>query len=152
MMELRSDSDIVKKTLTLKFGGKEYEIPVLRMLAATKWRKEYFKRVEAIRSGMIVEDQKDNPSLTSTEIKQAIGNALAGALLAHAEAIPEIVFSYAPDLPRAEIEEIAYDQEFRLAFEQIWQVAFAPFLASMGLALEMSKASASQSVSSANLN
>ena len=139
-MEKRSESDIVKKTLTLVFGEKEYEIPVLRMLAAAKWRKEYFQKVQQIRDGMKIEDAGMSPA----DLSKAIGNTLVGSVLSHAEQIPEIVFSYAPSLPREEIVESAYDAQFALAFKQIWQVTFQPFLGSLGLALEMSKTSESR--------
>jgi len=141
-MEPRSESDIVKKTLTLHFGDKEYEVPVLRMLAAAKWRKEYFERTKEVSSSMIVDNMDDKGQLS-----KSVGNALSGALLAFPEKIPELVFSYAPSLPKDEILDAAYDQEFAIAFSQIWQVAFSPFLASLGTVLEMQRASESRSAS-----
>jgi hypothetical protein len=146
-MEPRSESDIIKKTLTLHFGEKEYEVPVLRMLAAAKWRKEYFERTKDVSTSMIVENMDDKGQLS-----KAISNALTGALIAFPEKIPELVFSYAATLPKEEIMESAYDQEFSRAFAQIWQVAFSPFLGALGTVLEMQKAAASQSASSGNLN
>lgn len=146
-MELRSDSDILKKTLTLRFGEKDYEIPVLRMREAAKWRKEYFERTKEVSASMIVDNMDDKGQLN-----KAIGNALTGALIAFPEKIPELVFSYASTLPKEEIMESAYDQEFSRAFAQIWQVAFAPFLASLGTVLEMQKAQQSPSASSGVLN
>ncbi len=147
-MEPRSESDIIKKTLTLHFGDKEYEVPVLRMLQAAKWRKEYFDRTKEVSASMMVENMDDKGQLS-----KAIGNALTGALIAFPEKIPELVFSYAPSLPKEEVMEAAYDQEFSRAFAQIWQVAFSPFLASLGTVLEMQKAQqVSPSVSSGSLN
>ncbi len=46
-MEKRSDSDVLLKELKLKFGDKEYVIPVLRMREAAKWREEYRKLLAA---------------------------------------------------------------------------------------------------------
>ena len=48
-MEPRTDSEILLKELKLKFGEKEYTVPVLRMAAAAKWREEYFKRTREVR-------------------------------------------------------------------------------------------------------
>ena len=146
-MEARSESDIIKKTLTLHFGDKDYEVPVLRMLAAAKWRAEYFERTKDVSASMMVEHMDDKGQLS-----KAIGNALTGALIAFPEKIPELVFSYAPSLPKEEVMEAAYDQELSLAFAQIWQVAFAPFLESLGTMLQMQRASASRSDLSGNLN
>jgi hypothetical protein len=145
--EPRTDSDVLLKTLTLTFGGKPYEVDVLRMKAAARWRKEYFERTKDLSTSMLVDNIDDKGQLA-----KSIGNALTGALLAFPEKIPELVFSYAPSLPKEEIEAQAYDQEFSRAFAQIWQVAFAPFLASLGTVLEMQRAQATQSASSANSN
>ena len=141
-MEKRSESDIVRKVLVLTLGEKEYEVPVLRMLAAAKWRKEYFDRTKDVSSSMMAENMDDKGQLS-----KAIGNALTGALIAFPEKIPELVFSYAPSLPKDEIMDAAFDEEFSRAFAQIWQVAFSPFLASLGTVLEMQKASGSHSAS-----
>jgi hypothetical protein len=147
-MEPRSESDIIKKTLTLKFGEKEYQVPVLRMRKAAEWRKEYFERTKEVSSAMIVDNIDDKGHLN-----KAIGNALTGALIAFPEKIPELVFSYATTLPKEEIMESAYDEEFANAFAQIWQVAFSPFLANLGTVLEMQRAQqGSQSASSGSLN
>jgi hypothetical protein len=146
-MEPRSGSDIIKKTLTLHFGDKDYEVPVLRMLAAAKWRAEYFERTKDVSASMMVEHMDDKGQLS-----KEIGNALTGALIAFPEKIPELVFSYAPSLPKEEVMEAAYDQELSHAFAQIWQVAFAPFLESLGTMLQMQRASASRSDLSGNLN
>src|ERR1039458_3112934 len=105
-MEARSESDIIKKTLTLHFGDKDYEVPVLRMLAAAKWRQDYFARTKDVSASMMVENMNDKGQLS-----KAIGSALTGALLAFPEKIPELVFSYAPALPKEEVMEAAYRSE-----------------------------------------
>jgi hypothetical protein len=149
----RTESDVLLKTLTLTFGEKSYEVPVRRMKDAAAWRKEYCERTRDISAAMIV-DNLDNKG----QLSRAIGNALTGALIAFPEKIPELVFSYAPklvsgeDLPKEKIMDEAYDQEFSRAFAQIWQVAFSPFLASLGTMVEMQESQASRSGSSAGLN
>ena len=147
-MEKRSESDIVRKVLTLTFGGKEYEIPVLRMNAAAKWRKDFHEMVKEVSSSMIVDDALGN-------INAQVSNSLASALLKFPEKIPELVFSYASSITeedRKQILEEAYDQEFSLAFKKIWQVAFEPFLEGLGTVNWMQKLSASRSESSDVLN
>ncbi len=147
-MDKLTDSDILLKELTLTFGGKQYVVDVLRSRASAKWRKEYFERTKDLSTSMLVENVNDKGQLS-----KAIGNALTGALIAFPEKIPELVFSYAPNLPKEEIMEAAYDVEFSRAFSQIWQVAFSSFLGSLGMVLEMQRAaSASPSASSANSN
>ena len=147
LQEKRSESDILQKTIKVRFGQKEYEIPVRRMKHSAKWRAEYFERTKEISSAMLVENLDDKG-----ELNRRVGNALMAALLKFPEKIPELVFSYAPDLPREQIEAEAYDEDFSLAFAKIWQVAFQPFLASLGTMLEMQRAQDSHSVSLASSN
>ena len=145
---MRSESDILRKVITLKFGGKEYEVPVLRMVASAKWRKEWFEKSElASPKSSIVEDVTDKES-----VRKALGNALLGSLIEFPEKIPDLVFSYAPSLPREEIMEVAYDEEFATAVTAIWEVAFTPFLTLLGTVNMMLKGTASRSASSGSLN
>jgi len=139
-LEERTHSEVLQKTLSLTFGGKKYSVPVRRMKDAAKWRAEYFSRTKEISAAMIVDNLNDK-----AELNAKVGNALMAALLKFPEKIPELVFSYAPDLPREEIEDEAYDADFSMAFAQIWQVAFQPFLVSLGTMLEMQESQASLS-------
>lgn len=144
-MEKRTESDILLKELRLKFGETEYVVPVLRMRAAAKWREQFFEQTKKVSDSMSVKVEE-------TGADKAVSNALMQALLAFPEAIPNLVFSYATELPKEKILEEAYDQEFLKAFKAIWGVAFQPFLASLGMAWEMQKAQESSSRSLAGLN
>lgn len=143
----RSESDLLLKQIIVKFGDKEYTIPVLRMKAAAVWRREYFERTAEISASMIVDGIADK-----AQMAQSVGNALTAALLKFPEKIPDLVFSYATHLApeREAIEESAYDMDFARAFAEIYKAAFAPFLASLGTVLEMQRAQESLSRSSAN--
>lgn len=150
-MEKRSESDILLKTLKLTFGGKDYEVPVLRMKDAAKWREAFF-----VRTREVAESMPANVDEASPDVNKVISRGLMNALLRFPEAIPDLVFSYAPSLPKEEILAEAYDQEFTSAFQAIWRIAFQPFLSSLGMALETGRARASSapspSPSSAALN
>lgn len=142
----RTESDKLFKTLRLKFGETEYVVPVLRSTPAAAWREDYFKRTAEVSSAMLVENLTD---------KNAVSRGLMGALLKFPEKVPELIFSYAPSLdPKREtIMAEAYDEDFMRAFNQIWEVAFKPFLASLGMVHEMNMAeaaSASRSLASTN--
>jgi hypothetical protein len=145
--EARNESDVLLKRILVKFGEKEYEIPVLRMKAAAIWRKEFFERSAELSASMIVDD-----ALRPEELAKAVGNAATAMFLKFPDKIPELVFSYAPSLAeqREQIEKEAYDMDFAYAFAEIYKAAFSPFLASLGMVLEMQKAQASSSHSSAN--
>jgi hypothetical protein len=145
MTTTRSESEIVLKTLTLRFGEKDYEVPVLRMAAAAKWRKEFFEQTSALTAELPEKFDERSP-----ELGKAVGKGLFAALLKFPDKIPDLVFSYASSLPREEILETAFDQEFSIAFKAIWGVAFQPFLASLGMVMEMNRANVSASAQRSN--
>jgi len=134
----RSESEILLKELKLTLGEKEYVVPVLRSRAAAKWREEDFGITKEVSDANPAKfEQDDDPK----KIAEAVSRGLMGALLRYPAKIPELIFSYAPSLKEheAEIMESAFDQEFERAYAQIWQVAFRPFLASLGMVLEMQR-------------
>jgi hypothetical protein len=145
-----SDSEVLLKTLKLKFGDKEYKVPVLRMTAAAEWRKEFYERTREVSA-----DLPNNFVGDPAELRKAIQRGVFGALLKFPEKIPELVFLYAPCLPKEEILDQktgAYDEDFSAAFKAIWGVAFQPFLASLGLVMETGYTQPSPSASSGSLN
>src|SRR6266436_2911018 len=92
----RSDSDVLLKELKLKFGEKTYNVPVLRMREAATWREEFFARTKSVSDSLPERfDQEHNPAALSTAIRRA----LLGSYLEFPEKTPELVFSYAPQLP-----------------------------------------------------
>lgn len=138
----RSGSDVLLKELKLKFGDKEYTVPVLRMRAAEKWRAEYFEKTKEVSDSMPAKFDKENDP---RELSNAIRRGLMGALIEFPNKVPELVFSYAPSLPKEEILEAAYDHDFARAYKQIWEVAFAPFLGSLQMVIEMQRSQDSRS-------
>ena len=144
-MNNRSESEIVLKKLTLHFGEKDYEVPVLRMAAAAQWRKTFFEMTAEVNNDLPQRFEEHSP-----ELGKALAQGLFTALLRFPDKIPDLVFSYAPSLPREEILATAYDQEFAFAFKAIWRVAFEPFLASLGMVMEMQRANSSPSAPPSN--
>ena len=140
MTTTRTESEIVLKVLTLTFGEKKYEVPVLRIAAAAAWRKKFFEQ-----TFKLTEELPEKFDERSADLSKAVSKGLFAALLKFPEKIPDLVFSYAPSLPREEILATAFDQEFAIAFRAIWGVAFQPFLASLGMVMEMNRANNSPS-------
>ena len=144
----RSDSDVLLKELTLTLAEKDYTIPVLRMTAAAKWRKFYFERTQQLSNAMPMQFDENSPDLA-----KALRYALTGTLLEFPQQIPELIFAYAPDLPREDILAAdPYDQEWVVAFRKVWEVAFTSFLATAGMTMDLRRAIASRSASSASSN
>jgi hypothetical protein len=147
----RPENEIFSKNLKLVFGDDEYTVPVRRAGDAAEWREEYFKRTKEVSEAMPQHFAKaDDPG----ELSKAIGYAVFGALLKYPAKIPELIFSYAPSLNeyKEKITSEAYDADYSRAFKQIWQVAFGPFLDSLGMVIEMQRAQDSVSPSAASSN
>jgi hypothetical protein len=152
-VEKRSESDVLLKILRLKFGDKEYEVPVLRMKQAADWRKLFFEKTQEVNQSLPMNFEEKGVS--TAEVSKAISRGLTGALLSFPEKIPELVFSYAKSLSeeqKTEILDSAYDAEFSKAFAQIWGVAFEPFLASLGTVLHLHRSIPMPSASPASTN
>src|SRR5450759_2507386 len=94
----RSDSDVLLKELKLKFGETVYTVPVLRMREAIGWRAEYFNRTQQVADSLPMAFDEKRPDLAKT-----LGAGLFQALLKFPDAITELVFSYAPSLPKEKI-------------------------------------------------
>jgi hypothetical protein len=148
----RTESDKLIKELKLVFGEKEYIVSVLRTLEAAKWREEYFAKTKDVADSMPKKFEQENDP---RELAKALRRGVMGALLQFPEKIPELVLSYAKSLTEDQKKDIlanAYDQEFRRAYKQIWEVAFAPFLESCQMLMEMQNSRPSPSLSAAELN
>src|SRR5438445_301616 len=108
-VEQRSESEVVLKILRLTFGGKEYEVPVLRRKQSAEWRKLFFERTQEVAESMPM-----NFTGESSQLSKAIARSLTGGILRFPEKIPDLVFAYAVSLTeeqKTEILEKAYDQE-----------------------------------------
>ncbi|MCU1270993.1 MAG: hypothetical protein JWN74_2287 [Acidobacteriaceae bacterium] len=145
-----SDSEVLKE-LKLTFGEQEYAVPVLRSIPAAKWREEYFTLNNELFDAMPAQfEQEHDPQA----LAKAIGRGLMGAMLRFPEKLPALIFSYAPSLieHKEEIAAAAYDRDYTRSFAQIWQVAFEPFLASLGMIMEMQRSQVARAPSLKHLN
>jgi hypothetical protein len=120
----RSEADILARApIKVQFGGKEYDVQVLTILKARKWREQLAD---------VAKDIAGKLSGDTNGIDGAFFSGLAAGFLQFPEKIADLIFSYAPDLPRQEIEESATEEELALAFSQIMKVAF-PFVRQLAL-------------------
>lgn len=118
-MELqRTEEEILGQLpITVKFGEAEYKIKPLRIKKAREWRTKLIEEVTSI-STMLQQDVSTSPVFIK---------GLAFVFLQFPEKMAELVFSYAPDLPKDRIEDEASEEQLARAFGQIVQIAF-PFL------------------------
>jgi hypothetical protein len=113
-MERTEDQKIGQEPIQVTFNGAKYEIKLLTIKEASKWRKQ----AVAILAGL------PRNARVSAEDPQAFQNAVQALISDSPDATLDLFFSYAKDLPREEIENTANDAEMATAFEQVLQVGF----------------------------
>ena len=114
MVQKRSEGDkITQSPILVKFGGKEYEIYPLVIRESKLWRKEF---AEVLRGLPLFVNAVD-----TTENFERVIN---GMFLDVPDKVMDLIFSYAKNLPRKEIEAVATDQEMADAFSAIIEMAF----------------------------
>jgi hypothetical protein len=64
---------------------------------------------------------------------------LPAALAQFPEKLCDLVFAYAPNLPKEQILEEASEEQMRAAFDRIWEISFQDFLVQLGAARELLK-------------
>lgn len=111
----RSEEQIVaQEPIKLIFGGKEYQVKPLVIKDSRVWRKK-------------IADMLGNlPSYVNatTDQPEQFQEALTGIMVDMPDKVCDLVFDYARDLPRKEVEAVATDAEMAKAFESILEVAF----------------------------
>ena len=100
-MKPRSEDDILARTpLKVKLGDKEYEIPLLAVMPQRAWRKQLFETVTPVLDSFNL--RADGKSMTT---------GLAAALLQVPEKLAELLFAYAPELPKEDILATATEEQ-----------------------------------------
>jgi len=114
MSEQRNENDkLTQSPITVTLGGKEYEIKPLVIKESREWRKKF---ADVLRGLPLFVNAVD----TTEHFEQVIN----GMFLDVPDSVMDLIFAYAKDLPRKEIEAVATDVEMAKAFEAIIEVAF----------------------------
>jgi len=113
-MERTEEQKIIQAPLVIVLGCKEYEVKPLVIRDSRAWRGKL-----AVTLGML--PQYAN---VTTDTPDKFQGALNAMLVAMPDQVVDLVFAYAKDLNREEIEGKATDSEIAKAFEQIVEVAF----------------------------
>ena len=116
-MKLRTEDDAVAQTpLSVKFGKEDYSIPLLTVMPQREWRKKLFAELVPI----LAVFQFNTEGKTVTD-------GLTACLLQFPEKLAELVFAYAPALPKDQILDSATEEQLVAAFAAVMGVAF-PFV------------------------
>lgn len=127
-MTPRTEDQILSKApFRAKLGNGEYDIAPLPMLKASKWRAMYFDKIKNATKGFSTAADSDS-----------VGAGLAQALLGFPEVLWELVLAYAPNLPKAEIEETVTDEQIVHCFSAIMSLAF-PYWSQLKAAVTLAK-------------
>lgn len=123
----RTEEDkLTQSPLKAKFGKTEYIIKLLPVLKSRDWRAKV--------------EQQLGPMVANIQPMTVAGRFVIGGLSTAIATFPEkmcdLLFAYAPDLPK-EILEVATEEQITLAFSQLWEIAFANFLPQLSMAKEM---------------
>ena len=114
MPEKRSeDQKVTQAPILVSFGGKEYEIKLLVIKESRVWRQQFADVLKALPLFVNAID-------TTKHFEQVIN----GMFMDVPDQVIDLIFAYAKDLPRDEIEAVATDVEMSVAFESILEVAF----------------------------
>lgn len=117
------DQVLAKAPLQVRLGEKDYTIKLLGINDQRAWRAKMTQEMQEVVSNFTPTSKAPNASLFSA--------GLAVALVQFPEKLTDLIFAYAPDLPREEIMDNATEEQISIAFSKIVQVAF-PFLAHLG--------------------
>jgi len=113
----RTDDQILARSLTLWLGGQDYEVPVLPIAKSRVWRKR------------VMDFMAEATARSTTKIDDpvAFASAMSKHFLETPEVVIDLVFDYAPNLPRDEIEAVATDGEIAKAFWEVLRTVRDPF-------------------------
>jgi len=127
---MRSEEQIISQApVIVHFGGKEYQVKLLNIKDARAWRAELSEMMGQL-----------SPAVNATtDTPERFQEAMNSLLVDMPDKITDLVFSYAIDLPREEIEAVATDAEMALAFESILEVAFPLAQSVTGITAKLSR-------------
>jgi len=137
-MKPRTEDEILARSpIKTRLGEKDYDISPLAVMPQREWRKNLFAELAPILE-----------SFNFRVDSKSMAEGLTAALLTFPEKLCELVFAYAPDLPKDEILAQATEEQIAVAFSAIMAVAF-PFIPQLGMVTNLLRsANSPQSASS----
>jgi len=112
---MRTEEDkLCQSGIKVMLGGKEYEVRPLVIRESREWRAKVIKLIAPL------------PEYVKTEIDKTddFEKVLSIMLVTMPDQVVDLFFDYAKDLNREEIENVATDEELRIAFNEVVKIAF----------------------------
>lgn len=111
----RSEDDkLVQAPIKVILGGEEYEVKLLVIREARAWRQKVVELISVLPGRLNATSDKPDE----------FRDAMSALLVTMPDAVADLFFSYAKDLDRGEIENIANESELARAFDQLMEIAF----------------------------
>ena len=129
----RSKEDVIAMTpITLRFGTKDYKVPILHMTASLAWRRKLVAMLEEVASVW-------DFTLTNETKMQDLARNWNQQLIQFPDKLAKLVFAYGGKaLPRKKIMHEASPEQFAAAMAVIMSVAY-PFLGSLAMARRVTR-------------
>ena len=108
------EQKIARASVSVILGGKEYEVKQLTLNESRVWKQQVAK--------LLTEGFKQTK--VSSSDPEKFSEALLVFMIDAPNALVDLFFSYAKDVNREEIEEIATEAEISVAWEKVREVAF----------------------------
>jgi hypothetical protein len=128
-MERTQEQILTLAPIVIVLAGKEYPVPILTIGKAIAWRQKLISTADDIMRPLM---QPIKPPLWKRAINflafwrpkqsgtaDSVFAGLGTAWIAFPEKVLQLIFDYAPDLPRQEIRETATEEEMFVAFSKI---------------------------------
>lgn len=130
-MKQRSEQDILAKApVVVRLGDDDYPIKPLPSIPSQQWRE---KLVGVLHATVMANDKQLPEGVdVSAWLKDQLASSISLTLARSPEKLAQLIFEYAPDLPKDKILENATDEQLNLAFSQIMQIAF-PFFQTLAV-------------------
>ena len=127
---MRTEEQIIAQApILVYFGGAEYKVNPLKIKEAREWRKKLADMMGQL-----------SPAVNATtDTPEKFQEAMNSLLVDMPDAITNLVFEYAKDLPREQVEAVATDAEMAKAFESILEVAFPLARSVTGITAKLSR-------------
>ena len=127
-MKERTEEDIISKSpIEVTLGDQKYPLKPLSPNKAREWRTKLNETMFTIVGNMSADQTTTN-----------IGPAMTAALVAFPEKVQELVFAWAPELPKEKLLDEATEEQFAWAYQAIMVMAY-PFLAPLLLSMKVTK-------------
>ena len=115
MVQQRTEEEkLVQAPLMVTLGGKEYEIKPLVIRDSRIWRQQVVKVLASL--PLDLKASSDKPEELNSVLSMYLSNK--------PDDLVDLFFSYAKDLDRDAIEQVASDAEIAAAFDGVIKIAF----------------------------